>query len=76
MNTLRSPLLSASGGMSSASRSLSQSRSSEVDGFFLSPGTSRRLKNTSSASASSDFFNPGKWTSTILVIVSLSGNRM
>src|SRR5207249_874095 len=60
MYALRSPLFSASGGMSSASSNLSQSRSSEVDGFFLRPGTSRKLKNTSSASASSAFLSPGK----------------
>ena len=62
--------------MSSASSSFSQSSSSDVDGFFFSPGTSRRLKNTSSASVSNAFLRPGKCTSTIRVIVSRSGKRM
>ncbi len=53
MNAFLSGLRSASGEMSSASRILSQSSSSDVDGFFLRPGTSRRLKKTSSASCSS-----------------------
>ena len=44
-----SSLRSASGGMSSATSSLIQSSSSEVDGFFLSPGVSRTLKNVASA---------------------------
>ena len=39
--------------MWSAISSLSQSSNSEVEGFFLSPGTSRSAKKTSSASASS-----------------------
>src|SRR6266571_4212264 len=73
---LRSLLRSASGGMSSASRSFSQSRSSEVEGFFFRPGTSRTSKNASSASRKSDFFSPGKCTPTIFSIVSLSGKRM
>ena len=73
MNSFLSWLRSASGGMSSASRSFSQSRSSDVEGFFFSPGTSRRLKNTSSASASSAFLSPGKCTSTMRSIVSRSG---
>src|SRR5437773_849894 len=76
MMVLRSLALRASGGMSSASRSFSQSSSSEVEGFFLRLGTSRTSKNTSSASRSSDFLSPGKCTSTILSIVSLSGKRM
>ncbi len=73
---LRSFERSASGGMSSASSSFSQSSSSEVDGFFFRPGTSRTSKNTSIASRSSDFFRPGKCTATIFSIVSLSGKRM
>ena len=44
---LVSLLRSASGPMSSASSSLSQSRNSEVDGFFFRPGTSRTSKKTS-----------------------------
>jgi hypothetical protein len=73
---LRSFDRSASVGMSSASRSFSQSRSSEVEGFFFRPGTSRSSKNTSSASRSRLFFSPGKCTSTMRSIVSLSGKRM
>src|SRR6476469_10959221 len=69
-------LTSASAGMSSATRSLSQSSSSDVDGFFLRPGTSRISKNDSSASFSSDFLSLGKCTCTIFSIVSLSGKRM
>src|SRR6185312_10347511 len=69
-------LRSASGGMSSASRSFSQSSNSEVDGFFFSPGMSRSSKKTSSASCSKAFFKPGKCTSTIRAIVALSGNLM
>src|SRR5207247_988296 len=76
MNALRSVLLSASGGMSSANNNFSQSRSSEVEGFFLRPGTSRKLKNTSSASCNNAFLSPGKCTSTICVIVTRSGNWM
>ncbi len=60
----------------SASSSFSQSSSSEVEGFFFSPGTSRTSKNTSIASRSSDFFSPGKCTPTMRSIVSLSGKRM
>src|ERR1700674_3336006 len=60
MITFLSVLRSASGGMSSASNSFNQSRSSEVDGFFFKPGTSRNSKKTSSASLSKLFFNPGK----------------
>src|ERR1700681_1649998 len=60
MITFLSVLRSASGGMSSASNSFSQSRSSEVDGFFFNPGTSRSSKKTSSASLSKLFFKPGK----------------
>ena len=56
--------------------SFSQSSSSEVDGFFFSPGTSRISKKTSSASRSSDFFRLGKCTSTMRCMVSLSGNLM
>ncbi len=51
--------------MSSASSSFSQSSSSEVDGFFFRPGTSRTSKKRSSAFGSSSFFSVGKWTSTI-----------
>ena len=69
-------LRSVSGGMSSATSSLSQSRSSEVEGFFLSPGTSRISKKVSSDSRSRSFLRSGKWTPTMLIIVSLSGNRM
>src|SRR5258706_2564989 len=58
-DALRSKDRSASGGMSSASRSLSQSSSSEVEGFFFRPGTSRTSKNTSIASLSSDFLRVG-----------------
>src|ERR1700730_8492372 len=76
MITFLSVLRSASGGMSSASKSFNQSRSSEVDGFFFKPGTSRNSKKTSSASLSRLFFNTGKWTSTMRVIVSRSGNLM
>ena len=54
-----SPLRSASGGPSSASSSYSQSRSTEVDGFFFSPGVARTSKNAASASASSSFFRSG-----------------
>src|SRR4029453_12976804 len=60
ISTFLSELRNASGGMSSASKSFSQSRSSEVDGFFLRPGTSRRSKKTSRASVSSAFLSPGK----------------
>jgi hypothetical protein len=45
--------------MSSATSSLIQSSSSEVDGFFFRPGTSRISKNAVSASDSSRFFMPG-----------------
>ena len=38
----------------------SQSRSSDVDGFFFSPGTSRRLKNTSSASREQRLLEAGE----------------
>ena len=76
MMVLRSFERSASGEMSSASRSFSQSSSSEVEGFFYSPGTSRISKNTSIASRRSDFLRPGKCTPTIFSIVSLSGKRM
>ena len=53
------------GRMSSATSSLSQSSSSEVDGFFFSPGVSRSSKNAASASASSSCFSRGKCTSTM-----------
>src|SRR5207244_5849603 len=59
MIVLRSFERSASGAMSSASRSFSQSSSSEVEGFFFKPGTSRTSKNTSSASKKR-FFEPRK----------------
>jgi hypothetical protein len=62
--------------MSSATSSLIQSSSSEVDGFLRKPGTSRRPKKLSSASRSSAGFSPGKCTSTMSAIVSASGNRM
>src|SRR6266576_353686 len=60
MITFLSVLRSASGGMSSASNSFNQSRSSDVDGFFFNPGTSRNSKKTSSASLSKLFFKAGK----------------
>ena len=60
----------------SAISSFSQSSSSDVEGFFFRPGTSRISKNTSSASRSSAFFRSGKCTSTMRCIVSLSGNLM
>ncbi|MNN89826.1 hypothetical protein D3C81_2076960 [compost metagenome] len=41
--------------MLSAISSLSQSTSSEVDGFFFRPGTLRTSKNTSSASLTRSF---------------------
>src|SRR6202790_909616 len=50
MITFLSVLCSASGGMSSASNSFSQSRSSEVEGFFFKPATSRHSTEASSAS--------------------------
>ena len=45
--------------MSSAMSSLSQSMSSEVDGFFFSPGTARRSKKISIASCTRDRAIPG-----------------
>ena len=62
--------------VSDVMRSFSQSSNSDVDGFFFSPGMSRRLKKTSNASCSRAFFSPGKCTSTMRAIVALSGNRM
>jgi hypothetical protein len=55
--------------------SLSQSSSSEVDGFFFRPGT-RASRRTSQRFGTSSRFMPGKCTSTICVIVSASGKRM
>ena len=46
-------LAQPSGAMSSLSRSLSQSSSSEVVGFFFSPGVSRSVKNDRMASSTS-----------------------
>src|SRR5262249_31495593 len=68
--------LSISGVMSSLSSSLSQSSSSEVEGFFFRPGTSRTSKKMRSASSTRRFLMPAKCTSTILPMVSASGNLM
>ena len=50
---------SASGGIYSATNSLIQSSSSEVDGRFFKPGTSRISKKVSNASLSNRFFKSG-----------------
>ncbi|MNY67704.1 hypothetical protein D3C86_2053370 [compost metagenome] len=60
----------------SAISSLSQSTSSEVDGFFFSPGTLRMSKKISSASCTSSWRMLGKCTSTIFCRVTRSGKAM
>ncbi len=56
----RSRSRSVSGWTSSFKRSFSQSRSSEVEGFLRRPGTSRRSKNTESASATKALLDAGE----------------
>src|SRR6266849_6083944 len=68
--------LSISGVMSSLSRSFSQSNSSDVEGFFFRPGTSRTSKKIRNASSTRRFLMLGKCTSTIRCMVSTSGNLM
>jgi hypothetical protein len=75
MAALLSLLRSASGGMSSASSSLSQSSSSEVDGFFFRPGTSRS-RRTLQRLAQQVALQAGEVDVDDRVIVSLSGKRM